>query len=170
MTTNPTTQSATSPITAFDSERFEVNRIETVHVDSESTSISFEITVEHHLAGQKIFCGLLDRDLQAGMGLAVDTMTGELIDLINNQGIIGYLNTSPITEGDPFTLRLTMDKFGSTHICSAHIAGEKILYPSVLLDSVSEIGAVVGSTLTDSENIVFKNPKLQVIPSATATA
>lgn len=170
MTPNPSAKPGPSPITGFDAERFEVSRIATTEVNPQTASITFEITVGNHRIGQKVFCGLLDRELRSGMGIAVDTMNGELTDLVNDQGIIGYLNTTPIPEGKPFTIRLTMDKFGATHICSARIAGEKILYPSVLLDTVREIGAVVGSTTAEVREIEFVGPRLAVNPSATVAA
>ena len=170
MSTNPTTQPGSIAASNLDSDRFAVNRIESVQIGSKSSSITFEIEVRHHQVGQRIFCGLLDRELKSGVGLAVDTMTGELVDLINDQGIIGYLNTNPIAEGAPFSVRLTMDKFGPTHICSVHICGEKILYPAVLLDDVSEIGAVVGSTQGKDQKVEFLNPQLEVLPSSTVAA
>ncbi len=170
MSTNPATPPDSITAANLDSDRFAVNRIESARIGSTSAGITFEIEVHHHQVGQRIFCGLLDRELKAGVGLAIDTMTGELVDLINDQGIIGYLNNSPIAEGPPFSIRLTMDKFGQTHICSVHICGEKILYPAVLLDEVSEIGAVVGSTLQDDQKVEFLNPHLEVLPSSTVAA
>lgn len=166
MMTRQSTPLGSSSPAAFQDERFAVSRVETAKLESGSASITFEVEVHNHRLGQKVFCGLLDRELRSGVGLSIDTESGEVVDLINDQGIIGYLNNCPLLEGKMFSLRLTMDKFGSTHICSAEIAGEHILYPAVLLNQVEEIGVVLGSTLTEDHGITFEKTRLQVNPAA----
>lgn len=170
MTTKSTNPSGDGMSAGLKDEKFAVNRVETARLESDSASIIFEVEVHHLRVGQKIFCGLLDRELKAGVGLSIDTESGEIVDLINDQGIIGFLNAAPLPEGVPILLRLSMDKFGSTHICNAEIAGEHILYPAVLLDKVGEIGAVLGSTLSEEHGISFENARLEIDSKVTAAA
>ncbi|MFV1994619.1 MAG: hypothetical protein ACC661_04215, partial [Verrucomicrobiales bacterium] len=151
-------------------ERFTVNRVESSCVDSDCATITFDAWIDRHNRGQRIFCGLLSRDLSTGVGLSIDTATGEIVDLINDQGIIGYLNSCPFPGKNPVPLHLRMEKFGSTFICKVEVAGEAILYPAVLLTNVTEIGAVLGSTQGQGGAAVFSRTSLSVSPNITAAA
>ncbi len=151
-------------------DKFAVSWVESARIESDSANISFEAEVWHHRSGQKLFIGLLDKNLRSGVGIGIDTASGEILDMINDQGIIGYLDDAALPEGGPVTVRVELDKFGTTHICSLEICGESILYPAVLLDQAYEIGGVLGSTLCKGHAITFENTVLKVSENVGAAA
>jgi hypothetical protein len=169
MTTNQTISLDLDPHPHF-ADRYAVTWVEAAKIENECAAITFEAEVWNHRKGQKIFIGLLDKDLKTGVGLAIDTEGGEVIDMINDQGILGYLSEAPLAEGGPLSLRFSIDKFGTTHICSAEICGERILYPAVLLDDSYEIGAVIGSTLCKGHAITVENAVLKISDGMTTEA
>ncbi len=136
--------------TAPSIDRFNLETIDQVCVDDSHSRISFSLLLEHRHISQRLFFAVLDDDRTHGAAISVHPATGEVCDLINDAGVIGYLSSSPLPPRVPVDCEITVFKFGRNCVCSARVAGETFLYPAFTLPASPRLSALVG---IESDNI-----------------
>lgn len=145
-------------------EQFQLQALDQQMVGSDQAQVSFRVEIEHEHITQRVLVALLDESRRHGMAVAIYPATGEVCDLTNGGGVIGYLSSSPLRPHQPITCELTIYKFGQNCVCSSRILGETFLYPAFMLEGAHRITALAGY---DSGNgIVWHEPELTL--SATA--
>lgn len=82
----------------------------------------------------------------------VDLESGEIWDIANRSGIIGWLEREPESTGDehyPLVLRWEIERAGDALIPRLQIGDEEWLYPSVLFPGDAAFAALSGHNLED---------------------
>lgn len=131
-------------------DRFDLQTLEQASIDDSHTRITLSLLLEHHHITQRLFFALLDDQLQQGVAISVHPATGEVCDLSNDAGVVGYLASSPLPPNVPVDCEITLMKFGPNCVCSARIAGETFLYPAFALPYCPHLSAIVG---VESDNV-----------------
>jgi hypothetical protein len=131
-------------------ERFDLETLEQACIDDSHSQVTFSLLLEHRHITQRLFFALLDDRRQHGVAISVHPATGEVCDLSNDAGVIGYLSSSPLPPNVPVDCEVTLFKFGPNCVCSARIAGETFLYPAFTLPDCPRLSAIVG---VESDNV-----------------
>ena len=134
--------SSFNPVPRLD--QFHLHSVEQTCLSDEHTQISFSVELEHDQITQRVLVGLLDEDREHGACLAIYPATGEVCDLTNGGGVIGYLSLSPVMPGQSMHCELLLYKYGGNFVCSARICGETFLYPAFSMTDCSRLTALVG--------------------------
>ena len=90
--------------TEFGNQRFNLTRLHDAEIELISGEVIFELELKLYNKAQRLFLGILDShrleaksmDLQGGIAVSLNPSNGEVIDPINGQGVIGYLDQSQI--------------------------------------------------------------------------
>jgi len=117
---------------------------QTPPVDNPTAEVSFKVDVEPSRVTRRIVVGILDESRKRGITVAIYPATGEVCDLTNGGGVIGYLSKVPLNPGVPVPCDLTLYRFGKNFVCSVRIHGEIFLYPAFSLDGSAKLTAFVG--------------------------
>ena len=139
-------------------ERFNLQALDQQMVGAEQAQISFRVEIEHEHVTQRILVALLDESRRQGMAIAIYPATGEVCDLTNGGGVIGFFSSSPLEPNQPIPCELTIYKFGQNCVCSSRILGETFLYPAFMMEGSHRITALVG--FDSGDGIVWHNPEL----------
>lgn len=131
-----------NPVPTLD--QFHLHSIEQACLNEEQSQISFSVEVEHDQITQRILIALLDENREKGACLAIYPATGEVCDLTNGGGVIGYLSLSPIIPGQSIHCELLLYKYGGTFVSTARICGETFLYPAFSMGDCTRLTALVG--------------------------
>jgi len=81
--------------------------------------------------------------------------------MINSQGIIGYLDDTPLEERESIFLCIDVEKLRSIFIPKITVGEEKILHPALHLSNQQPISLVVGST-DPAAGALFENPHFMI--------
>lgn len=154
--------------TEFGNQNFNITRLHDTPIGMDHGEVVFEIEMRMQHHDQRLFVGLLDTDLldvssmsqHRGIGISIDPESGEVLDAINGQGIIGYLDETPLEPDTPTFLCLEFEKIKRIYIPKLTVGEEKILHPALHLPEISSMSLVVGSTAADGA--VYENPHLMV--------
>ncbi len=117
---------------------------QTPAVDKPNAEVSFKVDVEPARVTRRVVVGILDESRKRGIAVAVYPATGEVCDLCNGAGVIGYLANTPLAPGVPLPCDLTLYRFGQNFVCSVRIQGEIFLYPAFSLTGAARLTAFVG--------------------------
>ncbi len=131
-----------NPVPSLD--QFQLHAIDQACLTSGQSQISFSIELEHDHITQRVLVGLLDEDRERGACIAIYPATGEVCDLTNGGGVIGYLSLSPLMPGQSIHCELLIYKYGPNFVCSSRICGETFLYPAFALPGSPRLTALVG--------------------------
>lgn len=142
-------------------KRFSPRKAATTPVTGDCAEITFDVEFSHRCPGECLFCGVTADGGHRGIGFSINTRTGEVVDVLNDQGIIGYINSTPIPVDRRIPLHLEIDKFGPNHICTIEIGNERVLYPAVQLPGVKKLAALVGSTPSKNPSVRFGRARLR---------
>ncbi len=134
-------------------------------VDKPNAEVSFKVDIEPARVTRRIVVGILDESRKRGIAVAIYPATGEVCDLCNGGGVIGYLSQSPLSPNTPVPCDLTLYRFGENFICSVRIHGEIFLYPAFSLNGSARLTAFVGqeSVEGEKESVKWSNLRLNVI-------
>ena len=134
-----------------------------------SSEISFEVYCEEFNLDQKLFIGLLEEGdydgtvRRAGIGVSICPRTGEIADMINGQGIIGYLVEAPLETWKSMRIALNVEKIGPVYIPKVMVGDEAILHPALHKSDPQMFVAVAGSTSCSNDNLAcFEQPTVSV--------
>jgi hypothetical protein len=117
---------------------------QTAAVDKPNAEISFKVDIKPARVTRRVVVGILDESRKRGIAVAIYPATGEVCDLCNGGGVIGYLANTPLAPGVPIACDLTLYRFGMNFICSVRIQGEIFLYPAFSLGGTTRLDAFVG--------------------------
>ncbi len=133
-------------------------------VDKPNAEVSFKVDVEPGRVTRRIVVGILDESRKRGIAVAIYPATGEVCDLCNGGGVIGYLAQAPLTPGVPVPCDLTLYRFGQNFVCSVRVQGEIFLYPAFSLGGAARLTAFVGQESNDATGKVgWSHLRLDVI-------
>ena len=99
-------------------------------VENPKAEVSFKVDVVPCRVTRRVVVGILDESRKRGIAVAIYPATGEVCDLSNGGGVIGYLAKAPLAPGVPVPCDLTLYRFGQNFVCSVRIQGEIFLYPA----------------------------------------
>lgn len=143
---------------------------QTPPVENPNAEVSFKVDIEPSRVTRRIVVGILDESRKRGISIAIYPATGEVCDLTNGGGVIGYLSTTPLNPGVPVSCDLTLYRFGSNFVCSVRVQGEIFLYPAFSMDGTARLTAFVGQEKDgkNSEPAVWSRLRLDVLEQPVA--
>jgi hypothetical protein len=142
---------------------------QTPSVDNPNAEVSFKVDIEPVRVTRRVVVGILDEKRKRGIAVAIYPATGEVCDLCNGGGVIGYLGNSPLAPGVPVPCDLTLYRFGPNFVCSVRIQGEIFLYPAFSLSGATRLTAFVGQEANGaSEKMAWSSLRLNVIEQPVA--
>lgn len=117
---------------------------QTPSVEKPNAEVSFKVDIEPGRVTRRVVVGILDETRKRGIAVAIYPATGEVCDLVNGAGVVGYLANTPLAPGAPVPCDLTLYRFGRNFVCSVRIQGEIFLYPAFSLSGRARLTAFVG--------------------------
>lgn len=152
----------------FDLEPLDQGCLEETH-----SRIAFSLSLEHQHISQRLFFALLDDSREHGVAISVHPATGEVCDVMNGGGVIGYLSNSPLTPKQSVDCEIVLYKFGANCVCNARVDGETFLYPAFTMFNSHRLNGIVGVERDNARGgIVHSNVHLDValaeLPQAVA--
>lgn len=148
--------------------QFKLHALEQACLNGSQTQVSFNVEIEHEHITQRIVIALLDENRENGAAVAIYPATGEVCDLTNGGGVIGYLSVSPLVPHQPVPCELLLYRFGRNCVCSVRVHGETFLYPAFMVDGAPRMTALVGHD--SGEGIEWSHSKLTISESTQAVA
>ena len=128
-----------------DLEQFQLEELgQTPAVGNPKAEVSFKVDLEPSRVTRRVVVGILDESMKRGITVAIYPATGEVCDVTNHGGVIGYLSKSPLNPGVPVPCDLTIHRFGKNFVCTVRIHGEIFLYPAFSMDGNARLTAFVG--------------------------
>lgn len=122
----------------------------TVTIAPNSSKIRFDICCDYFQLDHQLFIGLLqEATVQSpadGIGVLIDPENGEVLDLINGEGVIGYFDGAPLESWKQPQISIEMERIGSVYIPEIIVGEERILHPAIHKTEVSRLLAVAGSS------------------------
>lgn len=125
-------------------EQFQLHAIDQICLSKGHSQLTFSIELSHDHITQRVLLALLDENREKGVCVAIYPATGEVCDLTNGGGVIGYLSLSPLLPGQSIHCELLVYKFGPNCVCTARICGETFLYPAFVMHGNPRLTALVG--------------------------
>jgi hypothetical protein len=148
--------------------QFKLHALEQTCLSDSQSQVSFNVEIEHEQITQRIVIALLDENRENGAAVAIYPATGEVCDLTNGGGVIGYLSGSPLVPHQPVPCEILLYRFGRNCVCSVRAHGETFLYPAFMIEGSPRMTALVGH---DSGNgIGWSKSKLTVSETKQAVA
>jgi hypothetical protein len=156
--------SLVSPEMAF--ARFDLVSFGTIEVPAHPLHFGFQVDIIPELAPYQIMFGLVSRQkmtngrfCSAGFAIHLDLVTGEVWDLLNDNGLLGSIPDhelffSKFTDEEPMLLSWKIEHLGTALIPKLHIGNEEWLYPAIgfrqgmLMETIAGASGDFGSTLT----------------------
>ena len=147
---------------------FTVSKIDSAKPPTDKGNVCFEVDVHLGGEGQRIFIGLLEtaslglRDNSPGIGFSIDPTNGVIMDVVNDQGVIGYLEDENLYPGRVLSVRVEVELLNRVCIPKIKIGEEIFLHPALYLGSPSNLSALVGSAVVPDGRATFDRGSLQV--------
>lgn len=128
-----------------DLEQFQLEELgQTPAVNNQNAEVSFKVDIEPSRVTRRVVVGILDESKKRGITAAIYPATGEVCDVTNGGGVIGYLSATPLNPGVPLSCDLRLYRFGMNFVCSVWVRGEIFLYPAFSMDCNTRLTAFVG--------------------------
>ena len=158
-----------SRATGFDNQKFNFTRLHDANIEMESGEVVFEIETRLIQPGEHLFLGLIDATAaqsrvmseHEGIGISINTATGEVVDVLNDQGTVGYLNELPSNSDHSTFMCLEFEKIKRIYIPKLTVGEEKILHPALHLRDIPSMSLVVGSSALEN-GAIYENPHLMI--------
>ena len=153
----------------FDNQKFNFTRLHDATTQMDSGEVVFEIEMRIMQPGEHLFVGLLDAQQpesrvmteHGGIGISIDSDSGEVVDVLNGQGVIGYLDELPLQLHMSTFLCLEFEKIKRIYIPKLTVGEEKILHPALHLREIPVMSLVVGTTAMEN-GAIYENPHLMI--------
>ena len=151
-------------------EQFQLEELgQTPPIENPNAEVSFKVDLEPARVTRRVVVGIQDESRNRGIIVAVYPATGEVCDLSNGGGVIGYLSQAPVSPNAPITCDLTLYRFGSNFVCSVRILGEIFLYPAFSLEGCTKLTAFVGQEgESEEEKLAWSRLRLDVLEQPVA--
>lgn len=164
-----TTRRATSSksmIYSAENNLYAVRRVDTAAVPNHRSTMVFDCDLHQGVRRQKVFLGLMETDSlgiasrSPGIGIAVDLQTGLVTDLVNDQGVLGYLEHAPGDAEGPLHVRIEVEMIGRVLLPRILVGNDIILHPALYLDAQEGLSALVGTSVHPLGDARFENAAL----------
>ena len=125
----------------------------TLSVPSKPVRFGFQVDVVPTAPYPEIAFGIVEREpsggaLGVGFAVRIDLERGEIWDLVNNSGLVGWiehpLGLNVYSSEEPMLLSWEVERIGSVLIPKLQVGGEEWLYPSIRSVVPLELTAVAG--------------------------
>lgn len=151
------------PGVEFDS--FELLNFGTLEVPAEPVRFGFQVDLTPSVLLSQVAFGLIQKDdsgSRLGFAVRLDLDRGEIWDMVNNSGLIGWIeepqNYVSAATSEPILLSLEIERMGSALLPKLQVGGEEWLYPAVRSHEPLEFVAVAGCTAAHAEGLeLFSN-------------
>ncbi len=159
-------KSSKAMIYSAENNLYAVRRVDTTAVPDHRMTLVFEGDLHHGERSQKIFLGLMETDAvgivphSPGIGIAIDLQTGLVTDLVNNQGVLGYLENPPGEAEGPVHVRVEVETIGRVLLPRIFVGDDVILHPALYLDALEGLSALVGTSVHPPGDARFDNAVL----------
>ena len=156
-----------SMIYSAENNLFAVNRVDTAAVSEKQTTLVFECDLHQGVRNQKVFLGLMETENlgvatnSPGIGVAVDLQTGLVTDVVNDQGVLGYLENAPGEAGGPVHVRIEVEVHGRVVLPRIRVGEDEILHPALYLDPHGGLSALLGTSVYPPGDARFENARLR---------
>lgn len=150
-------------IFSADQMLFSIRRVSEVLLPAKRGEVCFSGTIRHQDRGQEVFLGLVEttamgqHERSPGVGIKIDLQTGLIMDLLNDQGVLGYLPWRTLAPLQDIPFRLEMELIGRVCVPRLVIGGEIILHPSLYLITRGSLSALTGTSLHPQGEAKFFN-------------
>lgn len=138
-------------------DQFVLHAVDHITFGSSHEELKFSIEIEPRSITNRIVVALLDPRDKTGMAVGIYPATGEVCDLTNGEGVIGYLSSAPLDPSRPISCQLVIFRFGRNLVCSAMIEGETFLYPAFDWDGSETMTALVGKESYNGDDQICWN-------------
>jgi hypothetical protein len=165
-----------SLIQSPDGDLYSVECVGEAGVDVPKLRLKFTVGCRFQTLGQRLFIGVLDPSCpwhvggRRGIGVSIDTEDGTVVDLLNDLGVIDYVDGAPLEPGGVVEFAVDIEKQNRVLIAGISVNGESILHPAIYLEETDRLGAFVGTTLLWGGSATFDGPALKVESFAGTTA
>jgi hypothetical protein len=156
-----------SMIYSAENNLYAVNRVDSALLPNHRSTMIFDCDLHQGMRRQKVFVGLMETDSLAiasrspGIGISMDLQTGLVTDVVNGQGILGYLEDAPVEFEGPLHLRVEVDIIGRVLLPRILVGDDVILHPALYLDVLEGLSALVGTSLHPPCDARFENATLR---------
>lgn len=153
-------------IFSADQMLFSLLRAGEVLLPAKRGEICFAGTFRHRDRGQEVFLALVEStsmgqsERSPGIGFKIDLQTGLIMDLLNDQGVLGYLPWRTLAPHQDISFRIEMELIGRVCVPRLIIGGEIILHPSLYLVTRGSLTALTGTALHPLGDAVFSGMEL----------
>lgn len=140
-------------LTAPDGELYSIERLAETPFSAKQMDAVFEATVRFTTPGQHIFLGMLDTTKpwssgdHIGFGIKIDTEDGTITDMVNDLGVLDYINSAPLPADTDIPIKISIEKQNRVLIAQITVGTETFLHPALYLDKIDSLGAFGGTTI-----------------------
>ena len=149
-------------------ESFELLNFGSVEVPAEPVRFGFQIDLTPSVLLSQVVFGLVQKGgkpgtpNRAGFAVRLDLDRGEIWDMVNNSGLIGWIDEPQgyVSAGsqEPILLSFEIERIGSALLPKLQVGGEEWLYPAVRSMDGMEFVAVAGCSAAHLEGLeLFSN-------------
>jgi hypothetical protein len=146
------------PGVEFDS--FELLNFGSLEVEAGPVRFGFQVDLTPSVLLSQVAFGLIQKDANGsrlGFAVRLDLDRGEIWDMINNSGLIGWIdepqNYISAASNEPILLSLEVERMGSALLPKLQVGGEEWLYPAVRSTDSLEFVAVAGCGAEHAEGL-----------------
>lgn len=151
----------------LDSSDFEVLSFGEQCLPSTPVRFGFQVDLKVQPGLKEVVFGLVNatpavRSKQPmGFAIRIDLERGEIWDIINDSGLVGWLE-QPLagSSTDRVLLSLEIERAGSALLPKLQVGGEEWLYPALRCNEDLQLSAVAGTNTRVNAPDVFSNPAL----------
>jgi hypothetical protein len=140
-----------------------VELIDAVRMSQFHSEVTFRVELRRDHLRQSLLCGLLNPSYTAGIGIAIDPVTGSVMDLVNDAAVIGYMSRSCLSTDEPLSVELRLQRFGRNLISTVAIDDDSFMYPAFLAGHQEIFQAMVGSDIDSGAVVSYRRPSLRTM-------
>jgi hypothetical protein len=156
-------------ILSADQILFTIDHAGEVLLPAKRGEICFSGSFRHQNRGQEVFLALVEttlmrkRERSPGIGFKIDLQTGLVMDLLNDEGVLGYLPRRTLAPDQDITFRIELELIGRVCVPRLVIGGEIFLHPSLYLETRGSLSALTGTSLHPVGDAKFSNLEVESI-------
>ena len=164
---------ARAMIYSADNQLFSVDRVDSASLPTGQATIAFECDLHQGAESHKVFFGLMETESNGvsrspGIGVSVDLQTGLVVDVVNDMGVLGYLEDAPTESDGPLHVKIEVETIGHVMIPRIIVGNDVILHPALYLEAHERLSALVGTSLNPPGDTRFENTVLHPAGSTAA--
>lgn len=141
-------------------DNYTIYRLPNDSVITNNNITQFAVDIKISKNSEKIFLGLFNDNQKSGVAVTVNQQNGEIEDVLNGHGIIGYLINSPLKTQKTHCFALSIEKYGKIYLPVININNESLLHPATYIKQNCQINAYAGSSIINNANKIKKENEL----------